>query len=150
MNFRDFLSSRDSSSYIKEEFRTDAEGIKQLQAKQDELYVKLRPIYAQIKELESKRNSLLYKMAGISTNLMDLSLKGEKHPELEASFKKVCEEEERIEKELEKLYPKHDELSDEIARNQKVLAKMVTRNAKKLGMDAYLYVSVNDLHHRRV
>ena len=150
MNLRDFLSSRDSSNYINEEFRTDAEGIKQLQVRQDELYVKLRPIYAQIKELESKRNSLLYKMAGISTNLMNLSLKGEKHPELEASFKKVCEEEEKIEKELEKLYPKHDELSDEIARNQKVLAKMVNRNAKKLGMDAYLYVSVNDLHHRRV
>ena len=129
---------------------TDAEGIKQLQAKQDELYTKLRPIHSQIKELESKRNSLLYKMAGISTNLMELSLKGEKNPELEASFKKVCEEEEKIEKELEKLYPKHDELSDEIDRNQKVLSKMVTRNAKKLGMDAYLYVSMNNLHHRRV
>ena len=89
-------------------------------------------------------------MAGISTNLMNLSLKGEKHPELETSFKKVCEEEEKIEKELEKLYPRHDELSDEIDRNQKVLSKLVNRNAKKLGMDAYLYVSVNNLHHRRV
>ena len=89
-------------------------------------------------------------MAGISTNLMELSLKGEKNPELEASFKKVCEEEEKIEKELEKLYPKHDELSDEIDRNQKVLSKLVNRNAKKLGMDAYLYVSMNNLHHRRV
>ena len=150
MNFRDFLNSRDSSGYINEEFRTDAEGIKQLQAKQDALYTKLRPIYSQIKELESKRDTLLYKMAGISTNLMELSLKREKHPELEASFKKVCEEEEKIEKELEKLYPKHDELSNEIDRNQKVLAKLVNRNAKKLGMDAYLYVSMNNLHHRRV
>ena len=150
MNFKEFLQSRDDSRNMNEEFRTDAEGIKQLQAKQDELYTKLRPIYSQIKELESKRNSLLYKMAGISTNLMNLSLKGEKNPELEASFKKVCEEEEKIEKELEKLYPKHDELSDEIDRNQKVLSKLVNRNAKKLGMDAYLYVSVNNLHHRRV
>ena len=150
MNFKDFLKSRGDSRDINEEFRTDAEGIKQLQAKQDELYTKLRPIYSQIKELESKRNSLLYKMAGISTNLMDLSLKGEKNPELEASFKKVCEEEEKIEKELEKLYPKHDELSDEIDRNQKVLSKLVNRNAKKLSMDTYLYVSVNNLHHRRV
>ena len=150
MNFKDFLKSRDDSRNINEEFRTDAEGIKQLQAKQDELYTKLRPIHSQIKELESKRNSLLYKMAGISTNLMELSLKGEKNPELEASFKKVCEEEEKIEKELEKLYPKHDELSDEIDRNQKVLSKLVNRNAKKLGMDAYLYVSMNNLHHRRV
>ena len=150
MNFKDFLKSRDDSRSINEEFRTDAEGIKQLQAKQDELYTKLRPIHSQIKELESKRNSLLYKMAGISTNLMELSLKGEKNPELEASFKKVCEEEEKIEKELEKLYPKHDELSDEIDRNQKVLSKLVNRNAKKLGMDAYLYVSMNNLHHRRV
>ena len=150
MNFKDFLKSRDDSRNINEEFRTDAEGIKQLQAKQDELYTKLRPIYSQIKELESRRNSLLYKMAGISTNLMNLSLKGEKNPELEASFKKVCEEEEKIEKELEKLYPKHDELSDEIDRNQKVLSKLVNRNAKKLVMDAYLYVSMNNLHHRRV
>ena len=150
MNFKDFLKSRDDSRDINEEFRTDAEGIKQLQAKQDELYTKLRPIYSQIKELESKRNSLLYKMAGISTNLMNLSLEGKKHPELEVSLKKVCEEEEKIEKELEKLYPRHDELSDEIDRTQKVLSKMVTRNAKKLGMDAYLYVSVNNLHHRRV
>ena len=150
MNFKDFLKSRDDSRDINEEFRTDAEGIKQLQAKQDELYTKLRPIYSQIKELESKRNSLLYKMAGISTSLMDFSLEGKKHPELAASFKKVCEEEEKIEKELEKLYPRHDELSDEIDRNQKVLSKLVNRNAKKLGMDAYLYVSVNNLHHRRV
>ena len=150
MNFKDFLKSRGDLGNINEEFRTDAEGIKQLQTKQDELYTKLRPIYSQIKELESKRNSLLYKMAGISTNLMNLSLKGEKHPELETSFKKVCEEEEKIEKELEKLYPRHDELSDEIDRNQKVLSKLVNRNAKKLGMDAYLYVSVNNLHHRRV
>ena len=150
MNFKDFLKSRGDSRGINEEFRTDAEGIKQLQAKQDELYTKLRPIYSQIKELESKKNSLLYKMAGISTNLMNFSLEGKKHPELEASFKKVCEEEEKIEKELEKLYPKHDELSDEIDRNQRVLSKLVNRNAKKLGMDAYLYVSMNNLHHRRV
>ena len=74
MNFKDFLKSRDDSRSINEEFRTDAEGIKQLQAKQDELYTKLRPIYSQIKELESKRNSLLHKMAGISTNLMDFML----------------------------------------------------------------------------
>ena len=150
MNFKDYLNSKKSSDSINEEFRTDAEGIKQLQAKQDALYTKIRPIYSQIKALESKRDSLLYKMAGISTNLMELSLKGKKHPELEASFKKVCGEEEKIGKELEKLYPKHDELSDEISKNQKVLAKLVNRNAKKLGMDPYLYVSVNDLHHRRV
>ena len=86
MNFKDYLNSKNSSNSINEEFRTDAEGIKQLQAKQDALYTKIRPIYSQIKELENKRDTLLYKMAGISTNLMELSLKGEKHPELEASY----------------------------------------------------------------
>lgn len=42
MNFKDYLNSKNSSNSINEEFRTDAEDIKQLQAKQDALYLKQR------------------------------------------------------------------------------------------------------------
>ena len=148
MNFRNYLYSKNSSSEINEEFKTDEQGIKQLQAKQDTLNDKLRPIYKQIKELENKRSTLMYKMAGVSTNLLEFSEKGEKHPEMEASFKKMSDEYDKIERELKKLYPRYDELSDEIDRNQKVLAKMIVRNGKELGMDILLYVSKNDLHHK--
>lgn len=133
---------------INEEFRTDPEAVKQLQAKQDALYDKLAPYYKRIKELESRRDSLMFRMAGVATNLMEFSEKGEKHPEMEATFKKMGKEEDEINKELEKLYPKHDELSTQIQRNQKVISKIIVRNAKKAGIDILQYVSQNDLFHK--
>lgn len=133
---------------INEEFRTDPEAVKQLQAKQAALYDKLAPYYKRIKELESRRDSLMFRMAGIATNLMEFSEKGEKHPEMEATFKKMGKEEDEINKELEKLYPKHDELSAQMQRNQKVISKIIVRNAKKAGIDILQYVSQNDLFHK--
>lgn len=138
MNFKDLLSSRDSSSYINKEFRTDAEGIKQLQAKQEELQTKQSSILAQIKELNHKKGDILYKMASISTDLVKLDFKSEFYSKFKTSFTKLCKEENKIEKEMEKLYLKHDEINDEISRYQKVLTKMAIRNAKKLGMDDHL------------
>lgn len=138
----------DEDININEEFRTDPEAVKQLQAKQDALYDKLAPYYKRIKELESRRDSLMFRMAGIATNLMEFSEKGEKHPEMEATFKKMGKEEDEINKELEKLYPKHDELSVQIQRNQKVISKIIVRNAKKAGIDILQYVSQNDLFHK--
>ena len=133
---------------INEEFRTDPEAVKQLQAKQEALHDKLRPYYKRIKELESRRDSLAFRMAGVATNLMEFGEKGEKHPEMEATFKKMGKEEDEINKELEKLYPKHDELSDQIERNRKVISKIIVRNAKKAGIDILQYVSQNDLFHK--
>ena len=138
MNFKDFLKSRGDSRSINEEFRTDAEGIKQLQAKQEELQTKQSSILAQIKELNHKKGDILYKMASTSTDLVKLNFKSETYSKFKASFTELCKEENKIEKEMEKLYLKHDEINDEIRRYQKVLAKMAIRNAKKLGMDDHL------------
>ena len=138
MNFKDFLKSRDDSRNINEEFRTDAEGIKQLQAKQEELQTKQSSILAQIKELNHKKGDILYKMASTSTDLVKLNFKSETYTKFKTLFTKLCKEENEIEKEMEKLYLKHDEINDEISRYQKVLAKMAIRNAKKLGMDDHL------------
>ena len=44
MNFKEYLNLKNSSNYINEEFRTDAEGIKQIQAKQDALNSKLNTL----------------------------------------------------------------------------------------------------------
>ena len=138
MNFKDFLKSRDNSGNINEEFRTDEEGMKQLQAKQEELQAKQSSILAQIKELNHKKGDILYKMASTSTDLVKLNFKSETYSKFKTLFTKLCKEENKIEKEMEKLYLKHDEINDEISRYQKVLAKMAIRNAKKLGMDDHL------------
>ena len=138
MNFKDYLNSKKSSDYINEEFRTDEEGIKQLQAKQEELQTKQSSILAQIKELNHKKGDILYKMASTSTDLVKLNFKSETYSKFKTLFTKLCKEENKIEKEMEKLYLKHDEINDEISRYQKVLAKMAIRNAKKLGMDDHL------------
>ena len=138
MNFKDYLNSKKSSDYINEEFRTDEEGIKQLQAKQEELQTKQSSILAQIKELNHKKGDILYKMASISTDLVKLNFKSETYSKFKTTFTELCKEENQIEKEMEKLYLKHDEINDEIRRYQKVLAKMAIRNAKKLGMDDHL------------
>ena len=138
MNFKDFLKSRDDSRSINEEFRTDEEGMKQLQAKQEELQTEQSSILAQIKELNHKKGDILYKMASTSTDLVKLNFKSETYSKFKTLFTKLCKEENKIEKEMEKLYLKHDEINDEISRYQKVLAKMAIRNAKKLGMDDHL------------
>ena len=138
MNFKDFLKSRDDLRDINEEFRTDEEGIKQLQAKQEELQTEQSSILAQIKELNHKKGDILYKMASTSTDLVKLNFKSETYSKFKTLFTKLCKEENEIEKEMEKLYLKHDEINDEISRYQRVLAKMAIRNAKKLGMDDHL------------
>ena len=138
MNFKDFLKSRDDSGNINEEFRTDEEGMKQLQAKQEELQTEQSSILAQIKELNHKKGDILYKMASTSTDLVKLNFKSETYSKFKTLFTKLCKEENKIEKEMEKLYLKHDEINDEISRYQRVLAKMAIRNAKKLGMDDHL------------
>ena len=138
MNFKDFLKSRDDSRDINEEFRTDEEGIKLLQAKQEELQTEQSSILAQIKELNHKKGDILYKMASTSTDLVKLNFKSETYSKFKTLFTKLCKEENEIEKEMEKLYLKHDEINDEISRYQRVLAKMTIRNAKKLGMDDHL------------
>ena len=138
MNFKDFLKSRDDSRDINEEFRTDEEGIKLLQAKQEELQTKQSSILAQIKELNHKKGDILYKMASTSTDLVKLNFKSETYSKFKTLFTKLCKEENEIEKEMEKLYLKHDEINDEISRYQRVLTKMTIRNAKKLGMDDHL------------
>ena len=138
MNFKDFLKSRDDSRDINEEFRTDEEGMKLLQAKQEELQTKQSSILAQIKELNHKKGDILYKMASTSTDLVKLNFKSETYSKFKTLFTKLCKEENEIEKEMEKLYLKHDEINDEISRYQRVLAKMTIRNAKKLGMDDHL------------
>ena len=138
MNFKDFLESRDDSRVINEEFRTDEEGMKLLQAKQEELQTKQSSILAQIKELNHKKGDILYKMASTSTDLVKLNFKSETYSKFKTLFTKLCKEENEIEKEMEKLYLKHDEINDEISRYQRVLAKMTIRNAKKLGMDDHL------------
>ena len=106
----------------------------------------MAPYYKRIKELESRRSTLMFRMAGIVTNLMEFSSKGEKHSEMEATFEKMCKEEEEINKELKKLYPKHDEINAQFQRNQKVIAKIIVRNAKQAGMDILHYVGQNDLY----
>ena len=136
----------DEDININEEFRTDPEAIKQLQAKQKALHDKMMPYYKRIKELESRRSTLMFRMAGIVTNLMEFSSKGEKHPEMEATFEKMCKEEEEINKELKNLYPKHEEIDVQFQRNQKVIAKIIVRNAKKAGMDILDYVGQNNLY----
>ena len=60
-----------------------------------------------------------------------------------ATFKKMGKEEGEINKELEKLYPKHNVLSDQIQRNQKVISKIIVRNAKKAGIDILQYANID-------
>lgn len=148
MNFRNYLYSKNSSSEINEEFKTDEEGIKQLQAKETELVRKMRPIREKLWELEPKKSSLMYRIAGMVTNMMNAQESGEKYVEMEKRYEEANKEYEKLEKELESLYVKIRPYEDELRKLQKVITKMIQRNAKKLGLHPYEYVSKNDLHSR--
>lgn len=149
MKFTDFLKSTNHSSEINEEFRTDAEGIKQLQAKEEELYKKLRPLSEKGRELDKKMNSLIFQIGGIGSGLVDLAAQGEKNPEAEKELKKLSKEYKALEAEAEKVFPKINEIKDEIDKINKVVNKMIQRNAKKLGLTPFGYVMDYNLHSRR-
>lgn len=148
MNFRNYLYSKNSSSEINEEFKTDEEGIKQLQAKETELVRKMRPIREKLWELEPKKSSLMYRIAGMVTNMMNAHETGEQYSQMEKRYEEANKEYEKLEKELDSLYVKIRPYEDELRKLQKVITKMIQRNAKKLGLHPYEYVSKNDLHSR--
>lgn len=148
MNFRNYLYSKNSSTYLNEEFKTDEEGIKQLQAKETELVRKMRPIREKLWELEPKKSSLMYRIAGMVTNMMNAHETGEQYSQMEKRYEEANKEYEKLEKELENLYDKIRPYEDELRKLQKVITKMIQRNAKKLGLHPYDYVSKNDLHSR--
>lgn len=148
MKFTDLIKSANSSSEINEEFRTDEEGIKQLQAKEAELYKKLRPLSEKGRELDKKMNSLILQIGGIGSGLADLAAQGEKNPEAEKELKKLSKEYKELEAEAKKVFPKIDEIEDEIKKIHKVVNKMIQRNAKKLGLTPFGYVMDYNLHSR--
>lgn len=146
MNFRNYLYSKNYSSEINEEFKTDEQGIKQLQAKETELVRKMRPIREKLWELEPKKSSLMYRIAGMVTNMMNAQETGEQYSQMEKRYEEANKEYEKLEKELENLYDKIRPYEYELQKLQKVIIKMTQRNAKKLGLHPYEYVSKNDLH----
>ena len=148
MKFTDFLKSTNYSSEINEEFRTDEEGIKQLQAKEAELYKKIRPLSEKGGELDKKMNSLIFQIGGIGSQLVDLAAQGEKRPEAEKKLKELGKEYKALEAEAEKVFPKINEIKDEIDKIHKVVNKMIQRNAKKLGLTPFGYVMDYNLHSR--
>ena len=148
MSFRNYLYAKNSSTYLNEEFKTDEEGIKQLQARETELVRKMRPIREKLWELEPKKSSLMYRIAGMVTNMMNAHENGEQHSQMEKRYEEANKEYEKLEKELENLYDKIRPYEDELKKLQKVIIKMTQRNAKKLGLHPYEYVSKYDLHSR--
>ena len=148
MSFRNYLYAKNSSTYLNEEFKTDEEGIKQLQARETELVRKMRPIREKIWELEPKKSSLMYRIAGMVTNMMNAQVTGEKYSQVEKRYEEAEKELEKIDKELESLYKKVEPIGDELAKIRSAVDKMVIRNAKKLGLHPYEYVSKYDLHAR--
>ena len=148
MSFRNYLYAKNSSTYLNEEFKTDEEGIKQLQARETELVRKMRPIREKIWELEPKKSSLMYRIAGMVTNMMNAQVTGEKYSQVEKRYEEAEKELEKIDKELESLYKKIEPFGDELAKIRSAVDKMVIRNAKKLGLHPYEYVSKYDLHAR--
>ena len=135
-------------SWLNEEFKTDTEAIRQLQAREYELIDKAAPIRKKIRELESKHSSLMYRIAGMTTNLMDAHVTGEKYSQVEKGYEEAKKELEKIDKELTSLYKKEEPFDTELAKISSVLQKLVIRNAKKAGLHPYTYVSQNDLFRR--
>ena len=148
MSFRNYLWAKNSSTYLNEEFKTDAEAIRQLQVREYELIKKAAPISEKIRELEKKHSSLMYRIAGMVTNLMDAQVTGEKYPQVEKGYEEAKKELEKIDKELASLYEKKEPIGDELAKIRSAVDKMVIRNAKKAGLHPYDYVSKYDLHAR--
>ena len=160
VSFRKFLTENSVNSknysydnydnYLYEEFRTDEQGIKQLQAREYELTRKMSPIREKIRELESKHSSLMYRIAGMVTNLMNAHETGEKYPQVEKGYEEAKKELEKIDKELDSLYAKIRPYEDELAKIRSAVDKLVIRNAKKAGLHPYEYVSKYDLFDRLI
>lgn len=148
MKFSDLMSSKSHSSDINEEFRTDEEGIKQLQAKEEELYKKLRPLSEKGRELDKKMSSLIFTIGGIGSDLADSVAKGEKNLEAEKRLKELDKEYKALEAEAKKVFPKIDTIKEEIAKIRQVIGKMIQRNAKKLGLSPFSYVIDYNLRSR--
>lgn len=148
MSFRNYLYAKNSSTYLNEEFKTDEEGIKQLQAKETELVRKMRPIREKLWELEPKKSSLMYRIAGMVTNMMNAHETGEKYTQVEKRYEEANKEFDKLEKEIESLYDKIRPYENELAKVRSVIDKLIQRNAKKLGLHPYEYVSKYDLHSR--
>lgn len=158
-SFREFLTENSNlnsknnnyssdDSYLNEEFRTDEQGIKQLQAREAELLTKTSSIREKIRKLESKNSLLLYKLAGITNNLMNSLETGEKNTQMEKGFEEVAKESEKVDKELASLYKMKAPFDAELAKIRSTVQKMVKRNAKKAGLHPYDYVTKYDLHSR--
>ena len=148
MSFRNYLYAKNSSTYLNEEFKTDEEGIKQLQARETELVRKMPPIREKLWELEPKKSSLMYRIAGMVTNMMNAHETGEKYSQVEKRYEEANKEFEKLEKEIENLYDKIRPYGDELAKIRSAMDKLITRNAKKAGLHPYEYVSKFDLHAR--
>lgn len=149
MKFANFLNSvkedGDVNSDINEAFKTDAEGIKEIYKKDDELSKKFKPIWKKLDELEKEKASLMYRIAGITNNLIAFEEKGEKNTQMEKTYEKLWKEYEALEAEYKKLLPQHQAMSDEIQRLRKLASKMIVRNSKKLGLPILQYVDKNEL-----
>lgn len=156
-SFREFLTENSSlnsknnnyssdDSCLNEEFKTDEQGIKQLQARETELLTKTSSIREKIRKLESKQSLLMYKMAGMTNNLMNSYETGEKNTQMEKGFEEVSKESEKIDKELASLYKQKKPFDAELAKIRSAVQKMVKRNAKKAGLNPYDYVTKYGLH----
>ena len=135
MNFKDYLNSKNSSNSINEEFRTDAEGIKQLQAREFELLKKVQPYKEKMYELEKKRSLLQYRISEALANIMNGQVTDKQYSQVEKEYEKDKKELEKIDKEIDNYFDKVNSYYDEIQKIRSVVKKMVIRNAKKLGMD---------------
>ena len=135
MNFKDFLKSRDDSRGINEEFRTDAEGIKQLQAREFELLKKVQSYKEKMYELEKKRSLLQYRISETLANIMNGQVTNKQYPQVEKEYEKDKKELEKIDKEIDNYFDKVNSYYDEIQKIRSAVKKMIIRNAKKLGMD---------------
>lgn len=154
MKFANFLNSvkedlsgvRNNNSDINEAFRTDAEGIKEIYKKDEELTKKIRPFWKRRDEIEKEKSSLMYRIAGITNNLMAFEEKGQKNTQMEKTYEKLWKEYEALEAELKKLLPQYNELSAEKERLRKLTSKMIVRNAERLGLPILQYVGDNNLY----
>ena len=135
-----------SDSHLDEEFKTDEQGIKQLQAREAELLTKTSSIREKIRKLESKQRLFMYKMAGITNNLMISYETGEQNTQMEKGFEEAAKESEKIDKELASLYKMKAPFDAELAKIRSAVQKMVQRNAKKAGLNPYDYVTKYALH----
>lgn len=145
MKFADFASSKRYAYDINEEFRTDAEGVRELYKKHDELRPKFDTIEKKVDSLKNEMSLLMFKITDVTNELVVSQEKGEKNVGMEKTYEKLRKEYEKLSAELEKLLPKYFALDDEMHRMRKIAKKIIARNAKRLGLSAADYVDKNSL-----